>query len=556
VRFRSLALVVGVALAQQPPAQQPPTFRTGTLVVPLDVRVVDRKGNPITDLTAADFTITEEKVRQRITQFIPQAYRAGPPSPLKIGARFMDTSEAPPAQRRVFLIVLGRGRLQYPGKGADGAIHFVKNRLLPQDHVAVLAWDRATPFSTDHAGALTVLERFKKQHEDIESRIRSRMAGLSGAYGSRDYPASVRAAIDAVFVPAGAAAPSALPETVIPNAAGLAAAERRTIDALQSAAMGVDRGIVSEATGVVGSFDAYVETTVQMMQDLNSIYRGIEYLKFLDGEKHLLYISPNGFTLPSADDDRSLAAVAADARVVIDIVLAGGTTPTGGWFVGASEGRVAELTGGFFTSVMYADKAIDRIDNMTRSSYLLGYSPTNQSWDGKYRRVEVKVNRPGARVHYRHGYFGREARPPMDMAAVLSLTRISAATRSPKPLTDIELLRVGASPTTGANREREVLIEFAISGARMHFGTEGARRTAKFDLAVFIGDERQLLVGQTWQTVELKLEPERYDRFVRDGFPITLRLPIRRSSSYAKVIVYDYGSDLLGTANVKVRKKK
>ena len=79
---------------------------------------------------------------------------------------------------------------------------------------------------------------------------------------------------------------------------------------------------------------------------------------------------------------------------------------------------------------------------------------------------------------------------------------------------------------------------------------------AQFDLAVFVGDERQLLVGQTWQTVELKLEPERYDRFVRDGFPITLRLPIRRSSSFAKVIVYDYGSDLLGTANVRVRKKK
>jgi hypothetical protein len=282
-----------------------------------------------------------------------------------------------------------------------------------------------------------------------------------------------------------------------------------------------------------------------------SIYRGIEYLKFLDGEKHLLYVSPFGLTLPSVDDDKSLAATAADARVVLDVVHTGGS---GSGWAGSTSARLAELTGGYYTSLMYADKAVDRIDGMTRSSYLLGYSPANRAWDNKYRRVEVKVNRPGAQVHYRHGYFGREARPPMNAAAVLSLTRISAATRI-GPVIDIELKNVFASPATGANGAREVLVEFVLNAAQVVTGVDGVSRTAKFDLAVFIGDERSLLIGQTWQTIELKLEPERHDRMMRDGLPITLRVPIRRSSSYAKVIVYDYRSDLLGSAQVKVRKK-
>jgi VWFA-related protein len=473
----------------------------------------------------------------------------------------MDTALAPPPPRRVFLIVLGRGRVQYPGKGADGAIHLVQSSLLPQDHVAVLAWDRATRFTTDHAQVLGVLERFKARHEDIESIILSSTSGLAGVYGSRDFPPSARAGIDAVFSGDKATVvPGDLPSTVIPNADRLAVWERRRADALMRTELApgstsLDAIAPVDVVGAVGTFDEYVETAVQSAHDLSSIYRGIEYLKYLDGEKHLVCISPGGFTLPSADDDRSLAATAADARVVIDIILTGGTRPTSFEWSNQSAERVSELTGGFFTSLMYASKAVERIDRMSRSSYLLGYTPSNTDFDGRYRRLEVKVNRPGARVMYRHGYYGRPSRPPMDALAILGLTRISSAVRTRTDVADIELLDVTASPARGPKGERETLIELTVSGARLHFGTEGLRRTVKFDLAVFIGDEQQLPVGQTWQTVELKVEPGRHERYVREGFPITLRIPIRRSATSAKVIVYDYGADLVGSKLVRVRKK-
>jgi hypothetical protein len=99
------------------------------------------------------------------------------------------------------------------------------------------------------------------------------------------------------------------------------------------------------------------------------------------------------------------------------------------------------------------------------------------------------------------------------------------------------------------------LIEFTLQGDRLHFTEVAGSWLVKFDIAVFIGDERQLLVGQTWHTAELTIDAERHARYLREGLPISLRVPIRRSASNAKVIVYDYGTDLLGSASVRVRRK-
>src|SRR5204863_8637142 len=99
-----------------------------------------------------DFTIFENGVRQDIRHFSTQSYT--PETPAAGSAptpRRAVTDDIAPQNRRVFLIVLGRGRLQPPAKGVDGMLHFVRERLLPQDLVAVLAWNRATEFTTDRA---------------------------------------------------------------------------------------------------------------------------------------------------------------------------------------------------------------------------------------------------------------------------------------------------------------------------------------------------------------------------------------------------------------------
>ena len=143
--------------------------------MPVDIRVLDRNGKPVTDLKQDDFAVLENGVPQKVRHFSTQDYTPEAPGPqVALRARTAHADDLAPENRRVFLIVLGRGRLQPPAKGVDGMVHFVRERLLPQDLVAVIAWNRATEFTTNHTAVADLLERFKRAHEGIEARQRSR----------------------------------------------------------------------------------------------------------------------------------------------------------------------------------------------------------------------------------------------------------------------------------------------------------------------------------------------------------------------------------------------
>ena len=73
--------------------------------------------------------------------------------------------------------------------------------------------------------------------------------------------------------------------------------------------------------------------------------------------------------------------------------------------------QLAESTGGqaFFPSAMKdVEAAYDKIVSQIRAQYSLGYASTNAARDGHWRKVEIKVKRPGLKdlkVQTRKGYF-------------------------------------------------------------------------------------------------------------------------------------------------------
>src|SRR5262245_59436656 len=166
-------LAAGALRAQAPPTPQDQTvFRAGTTLVPVDVRAVGKDRRPVTDLREQDFTIFEDGVPQRIGHFSTQAFAAEPrPSAPTRPARAADALELTSFNSRTFLIVLGRGRLQDPSAGVDAMVHLMHDVALPQDHIAVLAWNRATDFTTDRDNVLRVLDRFRRVHVGLEGRI-------------------------------------------------------------------------------------------------------------------------------------------------------------------------------------------------------------------------------------------------------------------------------------------------------------------------------------------------------------------------------------------------
>ena len=606
----SAAATLGSQTAQDP--QNAQVFRGRILLVPVDIRVLDRAtGKPITDLTQRDFTVIENGIVQKISHFETQALV---PKPVEASTpvRWADRSDAVTGQdHRTFLIVLGRGRLQPPGKGLDGALRLVRERLLPQDRVAVVGWNRATDFTTDHKHVAEVLERYKDRHERIESRLSQQFSGLAAVYGGNKIPEPVQKEIDDVFRVPGREGGA---RTVMPGSfAGadqLAADTRRATDALQRAEVTAGRENVFSEVGDPAemlapgmTFDEFASVARQTMQDLGKLYAGIEYLRHLQGEKHLIFMSPEGLFLPRAEADQGLAATAADARVVISIIHTGGlagfipaargaaavaeargagarggggggggrgmggggrgraAAPARGgggrglnWNVATSR-NVALQTGGYFTGTTYATDAIDRIDQTTRFQYVLGYYPSNASLDGRFRRIVVRVNRPGAIVEYRRGYYAREGLPPVDRRTYMTYSRIASAGGIGEPIADLPV-QLKASPVVSDAGAPEVLVDIRIDAARVRFAQVDGRQEADLNLAFFVADERENLIGELWQNMALKPAPETYDMFLKSGIPHTARVPVKAEPRFVKVVVYDYAGDRVGSAIVDFRRPR
>ena len=305
----SIAAAVWAAVAAAPQNAPPQaTFRTVVSLVPVDVRVIDNKtGKPVNDLEQEDFTILEDGVRQQLVHFLSQALSpdpAGTTAPLVIPSAIAKRSAWEPAKsipaqnRRVFLIVLGNGRLQGPSKGLDALLQFLRTRLLPQDQAAVYAYDRATDFTTDHEKVAQVIDRFKAENDAITGEANFHSEGLAAIYGSGELPDSVQRRIDKVFFGS-----DTLPAAVVGRAENAKTAERVKRDTRRQVEGALDAAIASgrltpegeevpttQAALAWGTFDNFVARNGQTLRDMGNLYAAIAYMREIEGEKHLVFL--------------------------------------------------------------------------------------------------------------------------------------------------------------------------------------------------------------------------------------------------------------------------
>jgi VWFA-related protein len=580
-----LACLTGLT-AQQPATQDPSqTFRSRVTVVPVDVRVVDRDGKPITGLKAEDFTIAEDGVPQKIVHFSFQTLAAMPgkaaDAPLPLRQPLGDTLA--PQNKRIFLLVLGSGRQVGPVKGVEAAMKFVKERLLPQDQVAIVAYNRATDFSADHQKVIETLQRYRDKHEWIESRMRQHFSGLAAQYASREIPGTIQKEVDAIFRVPGALTSRSLSSTGIADGAQLSSDARRTADQIQRAEIAAERirngmgsafdqSAVEEAALNDIPFDQYVEKISDTMSDLGRLYAGIRYLRYLDGEKHLVFLTPDGLFLPRLENSNSVAALANDARVTVDIIHTGGmamptppvaarptaaqalsyAVPSPGvmfnqrFAIGSSR-QISDLTGGTTTVFQPGASAFARLDESTRSQYLLGYSPSNGAWNGGYRRISVTVNRKDARVLYRHGYVARREVAPLNREQFLAYSRIASAANLSKEIDDLKFT-LGEPVLPGGSEPRLLAVPVRILPGAVKFVQSDAGHLAKVEALYVCADGKQALVGEQWQTLDFKLTEENYQKFLREGVGYTVQIEVTGEPQYLKAILYDYTADLVGSA--------
>jgi VWFA-related protein len=608
MRFRKLVVtalvlstVSAVLVAQQPSsaAQQPQqTFRSGITIVPVDVRVVDRNGKPITDLKQEDFTIVEDGVPQKIVHFAFHALTpmtvADPDAPLDFRKPLGDTLV--PQNRRIFLLVLGTGRQVGPVKGVEAAMKFVKERLLPQDHVAILAYNRATDFTADHKKVIDTLKRYWDKHESIEARMRHHFSGLAAQYAKREIPPHIQKDVDAIFNAPGALTSRSLTGTGVSDGAQIADDNRRTSERIQRAEIAAERiaagfgtpfdqSAIEEAALNDMPFDEYVEKASDTQDDLAKLYAGLRYLRYLDGEKHMVFLTPNGLFLPRLENSNSIAALANDARVSVDIIhtggMAGGAAPLppsltprsagaaaaaalrsatpsasvvfGQTFAVGSSRQISNLTGGTTTAFQSGNSAFEKLDESTRAQYLLGYAPSNDNWNGGYRRITVRVNRRDARVLYRHGYAARKEITPLTRQQYLTYSRVAAAANASREITDFKFtMSVSHNPSTDP---ATLSLDMHIPPGGVRLVKKDGMYVGKVEALYFCADKKELLIGEYWHTLDFNLTEENYQKFQREGVSFKVPVTIEGDPQYVKGILYDYGADLVGSVMRDFRKK-
>jgi hypothetical protein len=253
--------------------------------------------------------------------------------------------------------------------------------------------------------------------------------------------------------------------------------------------------------------------------------------------------------LDSGEGDRPVIVRANDAHVALDIIHTEGT------FRGINEAamtsqNISAQTGGQFTSLRTADAQLARIDEVTRSGYILGYVPRNPALDGKYRNVTVTVNRKGMTVVYRRGYTARAEPPPIDVREIVTRQRLRDAATTDIAQDDIRVEATAVALTGAARRLR---VELTIDPSRLTLTPSGATREGTIDLMILCGDAKQNVVGRLDQQMTLGLDEAHYAQVMKGGIPYTAVIPITGTATRVKVLVYDYPSDRLGAANVIVK---
>ncbi len=148
----------------------------------------------------------------------------------------------------------------------------------------------------------------------------------------------------------------------------------------------------------------------------DAIHLGLEVMKGARHNRKALVIVSDGGDNRSR---RTFSAIKSDVLEADVQLYAMGIYDSEGAAQGSAEEangpelleHLAELTGGRHFPVLNLGtlpEVSTRIGQLLRSRYLLGYNPTNESRDGRYRGVKLDVAEPtdpGLRVQYRKGYY-------------------------------------------------------------------------------------------------------------------------------------------------------
>jgi len=423
---------------QELPPQEPPpvTFRVEVNYVEVDAVVTDAQGNIVTNLTQADFDLLEDERPQKVAAFslvnlpIQRAVR-----PLFLGAPVeSDVQGNTVAEGRIYMIVLDDLHTNFTNTPRVKRFlrEFIEQNFGINDLAAIVYTSgrgvAGQEFTNSRRLLLEAIDRFAGR------RLRSEALEINDSLALRD-PSDERSL-----------------RLMDPLEMERAYNARTTLTAV--------RDLAAFMEGIRGRRKAMLLISEGISYNIYDVFNNTSAGLILEHANDAVAAATRANVAIYAIDPRGLSAFEEGIEAS---GTPSGVTPSQFSITGSlldslrlsqqSLQVLANETGGFaaINRNDFAD-AFQRVVRENSAYYVLGYYPTNDRRDGRFRRIEVRVKRPGLQVRSRRGYVAPRGRPPNirpTTAANPLDAAVGTALNSPIPTTGISL-SVSAAAYKGA----------------------------------------------------------------------------------------------------------
>ena len=493
------AIYLATLTAQQPPPPQaPPVFRSTASIVSVDVIVRDASGNIVKGLTAADFTVLEDGKPQQIETFTFQqiadtapATEAPTPALLtdlesKVREDLQKASSTPAAAgaaagpmpsstfagRRLIVLLFDVSSMQPEDvqRAVDSATDYVDKQMSPADLVSVVTIGTT----------ITVLTDFTGVKEDVHAALA--MLGYTEGTATPP-PAAATSETDEA---------SATTDTDTTDETGFDTFNNDVrLRALKTIAETLGpieqkKAILYFSAGMQRSGD---DNQVELRAAINASVRGNVAIYAIDS-RGLQAVAPGGDASRGSRGGVALFSGQSVRQQFQQLTASQDSLTT----------LAADTGGRAFTDSNDFGEAFSRAQRDLSAYYLIGYASTNTTKDGRFRKIEVKVNRRNSRIEARSGYYAERDfahTNRQDREGMLD-DQLNAAVS----LTDLPLV-VGTGWFRQENNRFYVPIALAVPGSAVPPPTTPNATKVSFDVRGLVRDEQGRTVGRIRDTLDV-----------------------------------------------------
>ncbi len=333
---------------------------------------------------------------------------------------------------------------------------------------------------------------------------------------------------------------------------------------------GSSAGTADDASSFVADDSEYAALNTD--RELYAIQQIARSLERIDSRKSMLYFS-GGLTRQGIENQASMRAAtneavkanmaiyAVDSRG-LEALPPVGNASTGSLrgtaaYTGASMqsnlqnnfssqevlGTLASDTGGkFFSDSNDFAPAFQQVQHDTEAYYILGFRSTNPARDGSFRHLTVKLNRSGAKLEYRPGYYA-----PADFQHSKTEDRelqLNDQLRSDLPATDVSLYLQALYFRLEDNRFY-VPISLIVPGSQIPFLKNGDRDKANIDILGQVKNSQGIAVGNIRDTVKLALDASQ--QVQRKNIQYSTGFTLAPGRYHLKFVVRENQTGLMGS---------